>query len=461
MPLIERPAMLRPRALLVLFLLAAALRVVGATFNLEANDPHIDVSQIMAYQHRIPADGETWEAFQPKLYHATVAAVLTLLPPGGGQWHMLAAQWVSCLAGIATLWLVLSLLAELPVTQHTRTLTFALVAFNPKMIATSIQATNDAFVILFGTLALVGGWRYLRDPSWRHWLATTAGVLLVCVSKANGIPVALAVAVLWLFALLPAAAPRGRIFAGGVLALLAFAVFVPLAGGFWARYRETGSAVYIPMDPSFALHFSDQTLSRRPGIVSVLDSYLTFRLADLLANPVVSNAADDYAANRTSLWSFAYASALTHHYDNYPPSWQADTPAVRLLLRFIYVAGLLPVIVLAMGYLASVRDALAGLFTARIRAPWSSEALLAAAGTATLLFLVVYTWQYRDFGCMKPIFCYPAIAAIAVYFARAYERLGSPLRSAVLLSSVALLAAQLAETALLLQRLALLRLHLA
>jgi hypothetical protein len=461
MPLIERPATLRPNALFVLFLLAVALRVVGATFNLEANDPHIEVSQIMAFEHRVPADGETWEAFQPKLYHAAVAAVIAVLPPGAGQWHMLAAQWVSCLAGVATLWLVLSLLNELPLSQQSRTLTFALVAFNPKMIAISIQATNDAFVVLFGTLALVGGWRYLRAARWRDWLMTTAGVLLVCVSKANGIPVALAVAVLWLFALLPAGAPRGRILAGGMLALAAFAAFVPIAGGFWERFRATGSAVYIPMDPAFPLHFSDPTLSRRPGIISVVDSYLTFRLPDLLTHPVVSNAADDYAANRTSLWSFAYASALTHHYDNYPPSWQADTPTVRMLLRGIYLAGLLPVLVLVMGYVASMRNSLAGLFRWRLGPPWGPDALLAAAGSASLAFLVAYTWQYRDFGCMKPIFCYPAIAAIAVYFARAYEGLGPLLRPVVTLSCLVLLAAQLAETVLLLERLVLLRLHLA
>lgn len=462
MPSFRRPAALRSNAMLALFLLAVAIRGIGALFNLEANDPHIPVSEIIAYENRQPADDESWEAFQPRLYHSTVAVVLHLLPEDRGSLHTMAGQAVSCMAGILTLWLLLVFLEGLDVSARTRLLAFALVALNPKMVATSIQATNDAFVILFGTLALTSGWRYLRAHAWRDWLGMTAGVLLVCVSKGNGMAAALAVACAWLLSLLPRQAPRGRIVAGGLLAAVAFIAFVPWAGGYWARYERTGSPFYIPMDPSFPPRFLDETLARRPGITSVVDGFMTFRFVDLMRHPVVSNEADRYSDNRTSLWTFAYASANSHHYDNFPPGWQSDRPATRGLLRFIYVIALWPTAVLLWGLSRAAWQTATGLLRWQLDARWSADSLLSIAAYGSLAFLVLYAFQYRDFGCMKPIFVYPAIVALAACFARAMDSLDRVpwARRLTWPTGVALCAAYIAESVILLADLVMLRLHL-
>ncbi len=447
-----------------IFVVAVLLRLVGATFNLEANDPHVDVAQIMAYEHRLPEYGEAWEAAQPKLYYATVAATLLLLPRDRGSLHTMAAQMVNCLAGIATLWLVLSLLSELDLRQRTLELTFALVALNPKMVATSIQATNDAFVILFGTLALAGGYRYLLRQQWRHWLQATAGLALACASKGNGLPIAAIVGVVWLAALLPQAAPRRRLLAGGAATVLAALLFVPVAGGYWASYQRTGQPFETQMTKAFPLHFSDQTLSRRPGITSVVDGFLTFRFIDLLRNPLNSNAAMEYSANRTSMWSFAYASAHTQHYDNFPVSWQwqSDSAAVRGLLRAIFCLALIPTALLAWGIARAAGRSLRQLLRWRLDGNWAAECLPGGATVGMIAFLIMYSYQFRDFGCMKPIFIYPAIAALAVCFARALDslRAGGWAQRLGIMTGVALCAAYVAESAILDIGLALQRLRL-
>ena len=57
----------------------------------------------MAYQGIIPMGHELDEAFQPKLYHGTVAALLMLLPEHRQGIDIRIANLVSCLAGLVTL----------------------------------------------------------------------------------------------------------------------------------------------------------------------------------------------------------------------------------------------------------------------------------------------------------------------------------------------------------------------
>jgi hypothetical protein len=78
----------RPTLASAVLALAIVLRIAGAALNYEANDDHMAVVRIIAHEHRLPADDEEWEAFQPKLYHATVAAV-----PGGHHHPAAAARF--------------------------------------------------------------------------------------------------------------------------------------------------------------------------------------------------------------------------------------------------------------------------------------------------------------------------------------------------------------------------------
>lgn len=421
------PDWLRTRTTLAVMALAIALRLVGTVFNNEANDPHIHVSQIMAYEHRVPADTESWEAFQPKLYHGAVAAALMVLPPVPYNVQIRVAQLLSCIAGIVTLLLLRSLLERLPLRQPLRELSFALVALNPKMVAISMQATNDAFVTVFGTLALVAGWHYFRERSWRWFGWMCAGLLLVSISKGNGLVLPLAVVCTYAAALLQPEARRAALWRHLGVGLVAFALFVPYTGSYLTRYLDTGQIFYSSQPPSPPPAWNTPTLVKRPGVTSIVDSYFTFRLVDLLRHPQTTNEVETFPAHRTSLWSFAYASGHTQHYDQFPPTWESSTPLVLGLLRAIYLLALVPTAVLLYGMLAAACRSVASLLRlSREREP-PGETLFSVAAWGMVAFLMLYTFQYRDFGTMKAIFCYPVIAALMWAYVRSQAALDTRL----------------------------------
>jgi hypothetical protein len=450
-----------------ILVLAISLRLIGVVANNEANDPHLEVSEVMAYQHRIPAATEVWEGFQPKLYHGTVAAILMVLPrslPGVVQIRV--AQAVSAAAGIYTLFLLLDFLGTLPISARTQQLAFALVALNPKMIATSIQATNDAFVILFGTLAITAGFRYFKAYKRRDFALMTAGVLLAAISKGSGLPLVLAVLTTFLAAFLKPNVTRQRIVGYAAGFVLAFIAFVPVTGEYWARYQQTGNPFWSSQPPSPPPRFLEETFvkPKRPGITSVVDGYFTFRLFDLLKEPLTTNDLDVYPPHRTSLWSFAYGSAHSNHYDNYPPTWALSNPGVLWLLRAIWIVALVPTALLVVGTVRAVLQSVVDLF-ARVSAPdWSSRVLLAVATSGYIAFLILYTYQYRDFGTMKPIFIFPVIATFMAYYAMELERTqarGKTLLSRIAVGSSGLLCVlYVADSTVLLLHLIAQRLHL-
>jgi hypothetical protein len=462
---VTRPFWQRLPTLSAILVLAVIFRLVGVVVNNEANDPHLEVSQIMAYQHRVPAATEVWEAFQPKLYHGTVAAVLMVLPanlPVVLQTRV--AQAVSCAAGILTVYLLLGFLRSVPLSARTQELAFALVALNPKMIATSIQATNDAFVILFATLAITAGYRFFQAFARRDFLWMTLGVLLACVSKGSGLPVAIAVLCTFVAALFRPAIGRARIAGFAALMLAAFIMFVPLAGEYWARYQQTGDAFWSSQQRSLPPHFLDETFAegKRPGITSIVGGYFTFRLINLLAEPLATNGAEVYPPHRTSLWSFAYASAHSNHFDYYPPSWQLNNPGVLWLLRFIWIVALVPTALLVMGTVRGMLRVAKETFSSSAPPDWCGRVLLAVVTGGYVAFLMLYTYQYRDYGTMKPIFVYTVMAPFMGYFALELERVrsrGATWAATATASAGLLCLAYVADTLVLLLHLLAQRLH--
>src|SRR5262245_57215955 len=106
----------------------ALLRVLLAVVNLEAIDNHTEVINVIADENRIPDKAEFWEAFQPKLYHVTVATLWHALKIASLPNRIRVAQLVSCLAGIATLLIALAFLHSSPhLSAKVRCLSLALV----------------------------------------------------------------------------------------------------------------------------------------------------------------------------------------------------------------------------------------------------------------------------------------------------------------------------------------------
>src|SRR5262249_26918808 len=182
------------KAALWVFACGVILPVALALANSEANDVHIHMIRIMAYENRVPEIHEDREAFQPKLYHATVAALLKIMRPQSGRIETIVAQLVSCTAGIFTLLLAYRFfMSEVEFSEKVRLISFSLLALNPVLIGINAQATNDSFVILFGSLAFYFGWHFFQNKRSIDFFWMSVAAVLAGLSKGNGLVIFIAI----------------------------------------------------------------------------------------------------------------------------------------------------------------------------------------------------------------------------------------------------------------------------
>jgi hypothetical protein len=419
-----------PRGVRLLFLLvlvvSVGLRLALTLVNRDANDSHEEVVDRILASGRLPVGGECWECAQPKLYHATVAGLIKAIGPLGHEAHILIAQGLNCAAGILTIVLIWQLLLRLSaVGARARLLSFSLVALNPKLIGISSQATNDAFAILFSTLALCGVHHYLQRRRLGHLVLAALAVSLAIASKTNSWPIFAASLVALLAHAAFGAGRRGVLVALGWLLLVPALVLLNPLSQYLRNVRERGTPVLNNISTQPLPHFFQQTeTSARAGVLSIRDGFLTFKFSSLLRHPSIENERTPYSSHRTSLWTQLYGRMYSVTFDNWPPSWGSTGSGNFPLLRAIFVLALLPAAVLMLGGVAQAFW-FSGSLLRRDRAAAAAQhfGLFPLALFGSLAFVALYALLYRDFAVMKAIFVFPALPAIAVVYAEAAERL--------------------------------------
>jgi hypothetical protein len=446
-----------PRSLTgVALVLAVLLRVTLALVNRDSNDDHIKVARLILADKHLPVINECAQCFQPKLYHLSVAAVGALLPDSSRGALFVSGQLINVAAGLATLGIVFLFLQRYVPDPTTRALAFALTALNPEMASINGMATNDSFVILWSTAAIYGVVRFLETPELRHLALAAVGTVLAPLSKGNGLVTATVV----MGALAVSAglrlhvrAPGDRRFvAGAVVLCLAWFVTVPWAGQYLDNARRAGSPFALSRPHQPWPNFFEETNVERPGVTSIVHSYLTFRIVDLIVHPTTDHSVDSKHVHRTSLLSQLYGRAHFAHFPAWPPTWkQVDHRFIRAVGRTIMVLALVPTTLIVLGGVLLVP----AWWRSRTEVPTfllgNPAWVLDAAGVAFLAFIVVYTARYRDFSFMKTIFILPGLLGFLHWFLRGYTAIltrvgGSRVAVAALIGSmVALLPLYMAD----------------
>jgi hypothetical protein len=389
--------------------------------NREANDDHLSVIRIIAFQHHLPRLREAWEGFQPKLYHVTTAIIWNISPWQSATARVLIAQLVACAAGIATLFIVRNALIRYGVSPPVRLLAFALVALNPALIGLNAQATNDSFVIMFSTLALATAYEFFRSGAQRDFALMTGAVVLAALSKGNALVVFLAIILAFVHAIVRQNAipglTRRRLIGLAAAFVASFVVFTVAFGSYRSNWQDTGNPFSVNGEPAPMPHFFERTYVYRPGTTSIVDTYLTFRFIDMLEHPTITNDADVYPLHRTSLWSQLYGRTHFVHFAQHPPSWKSMNPVVLAVGRLIFVLALLPTAFLLAGLLRGVAAVVATLLRpASPRRVTLEQELLVVAALGFVGFIVLYTLRYRDFSTMKAEFLFPGLLAYVFLF---------------------------------------------
>jgi hypothetical protein len=203
---------------------------------------------------------------------------------------------------------------------------------------------------------------------------------------------------------------------------------VPLLGSYWELYRRHGSPFVTPILPAAFPKLFERTFVYKPGVTSIVDSFLTFRFFDLLRNPVSTIDSVQYPLHRTSLWSQLYGRAHFAHFDPWPPSWELPrnggqwfTSLVRTLGRLIFLSALFPTSFLMLAVGKRSVAVLRWLSRAKPQPLKLQDLLLDLAVFGYMAFIVAYCLRLRDFAAMKAIFIFPGFLGFLKLFACQYD----------------------------------------
>ncbi len=437
------------RALFTLtFIISALLRLGLSLANREANDPHLEVIQYLLTHSGLPTKDDCWECFQPKLYHVLVAETIKASGFKAPDTQIVLANLFSLTCGLLTLAVIWRFLSQFPIQNELlRWLAFAYVAFNPKLIGISSQATNDALLILFCTLALYQTWLFLQSikteavtrsgdqtgphpKAWLHFALLTIFTLLAASTKTNGWVVFGAILTAILLRAVFDLPNRLRL----ETYLLAYLLLVPVLvtlnplNQYIFNYQNHGMPVMVNINPAPRPALFEQTRTNKPGIRSIADGFFTFRFASLLETPYINYDFDAPLLHRTSFWTQLYGRAHSVNFDNWPPTWHSENPSGFPQRRAIFVLALVPTALLLIGAALAAGQ----LFQKNDQLSLFLLALLGFVG-----FVALYAYLYREYPVMKAVFTYPALLAFPVLFLAAVQKLpGWAITALVALSSL-------------------------
>lgn len=363
---------------------------------------------------RMPVRGECHECFQPKLFYVAGAVLLKTLNLDGGRAAVVAVQLMNCVLGAWTLWVVFLFTQLLPASPAQRLAGFSLVAFNPYLTAIHAQASNDACLVLFSTLALYFLFLFFKDRNCRRrrLLLVTLFAALAGLTKGSGLVLFIGVSLLLLVKLLSEwknARSRTNNLSYAAAFVLGFLLVVPYFGQYVHNYQAYGTPFVTNLERHPAPYFFKETYPARPGMTSIVNSYFSFYFLELLRVPMISAQPGYDQYHKTSFWTLLYGTTHCLHYYQWPPTWRSQTRAMTHLARAIFVLALVPTSLLLFGLLENTaalgRSLRAGDFKSLLTL--RSTALFFAAGFGS--FLVIYSLFYRDFGSVKGIYVYPGL----------------------------------------------------
>jgi len=405
----------------LVFFVAIILRIGLSIVNREANDDHFAVIKKIENEGKLPILTDCWECFHPKLYHSFVATILKVHPFKSFREQIMLAQFLNCIAGIITIYIVWLFLSNRAVTDKIKFICFSMVALNPKLISINAQATNDSFVILFSTAALYFTYHFFVTKRFKNFLGMTIFTVLAGLSKGNGLVLFPGILIIFIFKLLKTKNFSLTLKKGYLLYLLIFSfvslTLIPSFGQYWYNYRHFGSPFVINQnkDP-FPLFFKN-TYYKRPGVTSILSSYFTFRFFDLIAHPTVTNDAKIYPLHRTSLWSQLYGRTHFVYFDMWPPSWQTKNEIILNIGRFIFILALIPSFVLLLGIIKKVSVWVIAVIKYKFDfIENSNDWVFDIFFIAYTSFIIVLTLMHREFSFMKAIYLFPGILPVVYLF---------------------------------------------
>ncbi|MBO6516198.1 MAG: glycosyltransferase family 39 protein [Bacteroidia bacterium] len=385
-------------------------RLWGGYVNLEANDDHVEVVQRLLNNQSIEHKDSCWECFQPPLFYKTNAAIAQITGKHSRSALFRQMQYENVVFSLLTILLAFLFLKHQGVSQSVNLLTTSFWLVNPALFSIGIQSTNDTLIILLGAGTVYFLVRYLSSKKLSFALWALLSLSIAPHFKGSGI----AVFLLGTIVLIPILfyVKKHRY----LLSVLAVSTYLLVTHSHYtSNYKKYENAFAINQKKTLKPPLFDdgQEFWKRPGITSVWSGYFKFQFRSLLTTPHNINWGDDYPAHRTSFWAQHYGSFYHAQFLNHPQSWRSTHAGLLNLTRITFILGLLPLGLLLIGLGAELVS-----FFREIRFDRKFLERLIHFGFlfGFICFNLKYSYDYRDFGCIKAIFILPAILSMTYFF---------------------------------------------
>ncbi len=425
---VNRPAFL-PWELFIP-LIATSLCILIAAYNKGANDYHLEVSYLLDKIFRSSTiDPEIYTCFQcyhSRLFHYTVSLILKLSEFNP---HELAkyANFINVFCWFFTNLILSSLIRWqfMPGIQRLSLLSFCWL--NPSTMTVATQATNDAFVMLFGSIAL---YFITFSKNRQNEIPILAATLLAVFSKGNGFILS---SVLYFRSALATFLNRQNSMAFGtacsfalIIALTLLPFLLPLkASPYGNIVNKTVSSKNLDgfnyrAAPMLPLYKDTSECADRPEFIcSVLDGFFTFRIFSLIETPKVPKIDNPVLPSHLrSMWTAVYARYFLPVFPQH--FWRDESQFMDRLSSILAVLGLLPLYILLSGMVNAFR------FNPFNPASWRSFTegspffhLTVVSSMAAMLTImnVAYQW-YPGF---KDIYLFAGIFSFWFLFLKGYK----------------------------------------
>ena len=395
------------------WLLILSLALVNGGY---ANDDHFTVIELIARYNILPKSTQCWQCYHPKLYHFLVAETWKLLGITTPYYQHISAQLFSAVAGCGTVYLFMRFIRPLQFPETLKLLVFAFFALNPRLIAISGQAANDALIIFLGTVNLYAVLKLFKAPSLKYALIVMVSLVLGSMAKMNfGVFLIATVIVLTVLSVLhrnySLSLKKGYL-GTGLLGLLLSAFSFLSFNGYIRDYKENGK-LFTYNTPTYELpHLYHLDMVYLPGIRSVYSGYFKFHYFDLIRNPHLSYTGKLRFQHMHSHFSQVYGHFYFLGFDNWPEQWRNDNRVITFIGKVSLAVGIIPTILLFIGLFLLLKNLFKGWENLKRDESWIY--LLYIAGF--LGFSVLFSLFGRTFVFMKAIYIFPGLLATVVPF---------------------------------------------
>lgn len=402
--------------MVVVFAISVALRIILSLVNADSHDGHDRIINLIANEYRLPTLADCVQCYSPKLYYVVVAFFVELLDLANTHARIMIAQGLSCAGGLLNLFLIGRFLAEGSGPDRSRFWVFGLLALNPNIIGFCAMGSNDSWVFLFTTLAVLAVLKFFRHPVPLN-IGAIAG-WTVCAALTKGSGMVLFGATVGLISLRLIGSERkgerrhcwAALVAYGVL----FTLLIPPLGQYNKVEQTGGTIIFNPPEKAPFPHFFRETTynEEEVGVRSVFGALMTFRIIDLLKHPQ----RELQHAHETSLWSSLHGGFHSVYFCRAPRTWRTNHEGMNHVARGSFVLGLIPLAFLVVGLAHSMHTFRGMIATSRWRAGLRCEELvLLTMLLAYIMAEIAWTLLFRDSDAMRPVYLFPALLAFAYF----------------------------------------------